>query len=202
MHGGCVLPSGVQVDSGQLRSATCGTLEIQDTTMKTVTFNSNWGRFNYEITAQVSDTLTAPELATVKQGLANCGFRAVGSSVDKALVKAKAMHKDDTRKVVVYNADNVGIITTAAKAKLSEIIEKDGLLPMTYKVTGEHVFDDAATPMVRATALVDSLLGTEGEAQMRGFLSIMDARAAKANREILIEIAHKAGAGIQPPKSK
>jgi hypothetical protein len=67
--------------------------------MKEVTFTSNWGRFNYAISAQVSDTLTGPELATVKQGLANCGFRAVGSGVEKALVTAKAMHKDDSRKV-------------------------------------------------------------------------------------------------------
>ena len=168
--------------------------------MKEVTFTSNWGRFNYAISAQVSDTLTGPELATVKQGLANCGFRAVGSGVEKALVTAKAMHKDDSRKVVVYNEKNVGIITTEARATLNKIIAKDGLLPMTYKVTGEHIFDEQATPMVRATTLIDSLLGTDGETQMRGYLGIYDARAAKANRETLIEIAHKCGAGIQPPR--
>jgi type II secretory pathway predicted ATPase ExeA len=70
------------------------------------------------------------------------------------------------------------------------LLDSDALETVRLLLNFEHAGKPALT----------LLLGTEGETQMRGYLGIYDDRAAKATRETLIEIAHKCGAGIQPPR--
>ena len=171
--------------------------------------SSNTGRFAYTITTKVADGLDASVYNLVKEGLANLGFRAAASETTKALVKAggddvngKAVSKDTRRVDFVYNAVNAGLVETTAQAKLDAICKEDVLPAMTFEVTGEYIPGESASPMVRATLFVDTLIKAGQEAKLRATLEMFDASASSCDRDGLIAIANGAGLGIQPPKQK
>lgn len=179
--------------------------------MKEIKFTSYVGRFAYSITAEVGEQVDAKSTALCIRGLADTGFRAMATEVEKALVKhggndvdGQPITKDTKRNAIGFSEERKLVVETAAQAKLIEVAEKDGLPDMLIEVTGEHVVGEGgASPMVRATTLVDTLLAKpETEKQLRATLMMFDPTALDADRDGLIQIANAAGLGIQPPKKK
>lgn len=112
---------------------------------------SNYGNFDYSITAEVGEELNAGTVALCKQGLANIAYRICGSSVDKALGV-----KD--RKALNYSAETGNQIDVAVNKKLVELEGKDASLKalgITFHVTGQHEFgaEGGVSSRVIATAV-------------------------------------------------
>lgn len=164
--------------------------------MKTIEQKSNTGRFAYTITAEVGDSVNDATTTLCVGGLADAGFRAAGSAVDKALVKAGVATKDTKRSEVDYTEANRAIVAKAAQEALDKLTSDKGYPAMTFEVTGEHVFGESVSAMAMATALVDSFLGTPMEEPYRLILG-----SAKGDREALIELAHEKKLGIRPAKA-
>lgn len=119
-----------------------------------VSFSSNWGRFDYTLTAEIADGLPVNVVNIVaNEGLANLGFRACGSNVEKALVDAEVMEKTDKRNSVVYSAENAKVIQDAAQTKLDELSESEDYPAVSIKVGGEHVFGETEASRKMATEL-------------------------------------------------
>lgn len=178
--------------------------------MKEITFKSNMGRFAYTITAEVGEDVDAKSTNLCIRGLADTGFRAVASDVEKALVKAGGtdvngapVSKDSKRSEIGYTPERATLVQTTAQAKLDEVSKKDLLPAMVFEVTGEHEYGETgASPMVRATTFVNTLIAAGQEVSLRSTLSMFDATAATVDVNGLIAIANGAGLGIQPPKAK
>lgn len=136
--------------------------------MQEVKFESNYGNFDYRLTAVVGETLTPATLTMVIQGLANVAYRVVGSYVDKALgVKSKSKGGDG-RTAVLYSEQDGETINAAVSTKLKEIEAEnnDALKPlqMSFAVIGEHAYGAETKPSKEAEALwvkVPLLTGTE-----------------------------------------
>lgn len=165
-----------------------------------ITFDSNYGNFDYTIGAEIEDSELSPlavELA--KQGLANIAYRVAGSAVDKAL----AIDPKVGRRSVEYSEEAGEKIDASVKATLAklEAAEKNALPKgVTFTVTGKHEFGEGGeSAMVRATNLVDALFD-KNEKALRDALTMFDPNAETASRASLIEIAHKAKMGISSPK--
>lgn len=106
--------------------------------MKTITFESNYGNFDYRMTAEVGEDVNAATTALCVQGLANICYRVAGSSVDKALGV-----KD--RKAVEFSDADGERINAAVSKKLGEMLaaEKTQVLAplkLSFAVTGQHEF--------------------------------------------------------------
>lgn len=123
-----------------------------------IEFKSNYGNFDYSISAEVeaggSETL-------MTQGLANIAYRVAGSSVDKALGVKE-------RKGVAYSVEDAGKIDAAVSKKLTELEAKDaGLasLKLSFHVTGQHEFGEGGANVVtkEATELWTSVQALPGE---------------------------------------
>ncbi len=170
--------------------------------MKTIEFKSNFGRFAYTVVAGIGDDVNVSTTNLAIRGLADTSFRGVASDVEKTLVKAGVMTKETKRSEVEYSTTTAKLISDAAQKKLDEIA-KDAVLPaMVFSISGEHEYGDTgASPMARATAFVDAVLGTASETQMRGLLGALGlADSVKADRDALIAFAHGKGLGVQPPR--
>lgn len=101
----------------------------------------------------------------------------------------KRLPKGFERSSLEYDESNAAAFEEAASKALSKFGD------FTVSVT-KYEGSEAASPMKRATALVDSFIGTEMEAAYRGILGL-----PKGNRDDLIAEANKRGLGIQPPKA-
>lgn len=102
--------------------------------MKTIEFKSNYGNFDYRMTAEVGDEVNAATTVLCLQGLANICYRVAGSSVDKALGVKE-------RKGVVFSDADGERINAAVSKKLTEMLVKDATLvplKLSFAVTGEH----------------------------------------------------------------
>lgn len=153
-------------EARQSRTSTDSSFRYEN--MKDITFKSNFGRFEYEITATIDPEVfrtlpfvdggsTDAEKATAvsearmqaqftnlaMRGLADTGFRGVSSDVEKALVDAKLMTKEQKRAEVVFAKETAVLIAEKAQTKLDEIAKKQNLPAMFFRVTGEHVFGEA-----------------------------------------------------------
>lgn len=111
--------------------------------MRTITFNSNFGRFAYEITAEIGEEVNEESANLCVRGLADTGFRGVSSDVEKSLVEAKLMTKEQKRGEVAFATATAALIVEKAQAKLDEIAKKGKLPAMSFRVTREHVFGEA-----------------------------------------------------------
>lgn len=113
------------------------------------------------------------------------------SSVYKGLLK-----KGEKRNTVEYSEDAAGKF----KASLEKALQPYGNFTVAMQ---QHVPTAEASPMVRATAFVDSLSdGGDKETQLRATLGVLGlANAADADRDALIAFANSKGLGIQPPKT-
>lgn len=185
--------------------------------MITHTFNSNFGQFKTSLTASFPDG--TPTI--VMEGFeADALYRFCGSSADKKVGVGK---KDDdgnlvgykNRKDVPYNASNVRIITDAVTAAIAKVVKvEEGAkatkeqqeyinLNLQFAITGQHVFGETVTPMVRARTLVEASLGNEQlEPLMRMQFKVvgMGDKADTATKDELIEFAHSKGFGLDPRK--
>ena len=127
--------------------------------MKTITFDSNFGRFGYRITAEVGDDVNQPTANLCIRGLADTGFRGVASEVEKALVKGGYATKDTKRSEIAYSAEAAEVVGKTAQVKLDEIAGKANLPAMTFEVTGEHEYGDQEASRKMATAMWDKVRG-------------------------------------------
>lgn len=102
----------------------------------------------------------------------------------------KKLPKDFERSSVEYSDDAALEFQAAAEKELS----KRG----TFEVSvAKYEGSEAASPMKRATTLVDTFLGSPMEAGYRAILGLPE-----GDREALIAKANEMGLGIQPPKAK
>lgn len=95
---------------------------------------SNYGNFDYRLTAEVGEDVNVQTVSLCKQGLLNIAYRVAGSAVDKALGVKE-------RKAVNYSEADAERINAAVSKKLAELEAKDGTLKaleMSFAVTGEH----------------------------------------------------------------
>lgn len=173
--------------------------------MKKLTFSSNFGRFAYVLTALVAEDLdVAIANMIANEGLANLGFRAVGSNVEKALVAGKAMTKDDKRSVAEYSEANAEIVRAAAQAQLDKVCgDKETPYPaVSIAITGEHVFGETEASRKMATTLWESIQTEQDAAKQAGMLLGIGA-TSETSDEDGIELAHVfLGTLRAPRKSK
>jgi len=172
-----------------------------------IEFNSNYGNFKTSIKAVVPD---GSNRVICEEGLANILYRVCGSSVDKGF----GLKKGDKRTGIPYSAENAAKVEKLVREKIEELCgmgEDPGedaaeymALALEFKITGQHEAGEAGSAMVRATALVDAMLGDEKmEEAYRTIFGLQGlADADNATREQLIEFAHSKGLGVQPPKRK
>lgn len=118
---------------------------------KTIEFKSNYGNFDYRMTAVVGDEVNEATTALCLQGLANICYRVAGSSVDKALGVKE-------RKSVEYSDADGERINAAVSKKLTEMLaaEKTKVLAglsMSFAVTGAHEFGAEEKGTKEATEL-------------------------------------------------
>lgn len=140
--------------------------------MKNIKFESNFGRFNYSITCEIGEEVNEATTELALQGLANVGFRAVASEVNKALVKAGLAEKTTARADIGYGNEAVAVITSAAQAKLDKLASDEGLPGMTFNVSGEHVFGETEVSRKRATELWNKVNAMEETKRVGMMLSL------------------------------
>lgn len=103
--------------------------------MKKIEFKSNYGRFEYKMTAMIGDEVNAATEQLCLQGLANIGYRIAGSNVDKGL-GAKV------RKEVEWSEQTGEQINGFVATALKKLEEKEGSLlrslKLDFAVTGEY----------------------------------------------------------------
>lgn len=119
--------------------------------MKTIEFKSNYGNFDYRMTAEVGDEVNEATTALCLQGLANICYRVAGSSVDKALGVKE-------RKSVLFSDADGERVNAAVSKKLTEMLAADKTkvlagLNMSFVVIGAHEFGSADTGTKEATEL-------------------------------------------------
>lgn len=154
----------------------------------------NTGNFTLNIDGSFNDEQTA---AALENGLRYAVQRDVATGVYIQLAGEKnskgnlALPKGFERDSIEFNADNAAAMELAA----SEALKKLGDFIVT--VVENEGGEGAASPMKRATALVDSFIGTDMEAPYRAILGLPD-----GDRDALIAKANEQGLGIQPPRVK
>lgn len=149
-----------------------------------------------------ADVSEAQRDALAAIGLASLGYRGGASAINKAL-------EVDSNSAAEYSDEAAQKVEAALQAwaqggegKAAGFSAKgDNANPLgegfTLSVTAsrhEHG-ESGASPMKRATALVDSFLGTDMEAPYRGILGLPE-----GDRDALIAEANKRGLGISVPK--
>lgn len=126
----------------------------------------------------------------LQRGGISSGYVAVGG--EKNGKGNLALPKDFVRDSVEFNDDNA-LAMQGAVEDWAKGLFGDTAVVEVAKYEGA----EAASPMKRASALVDGFLGTPTEAAYRSILGLPD-----GDRDALIEAANKAGLGVQPPKAK
>lgn len=152
----------------------------------------NTGNFTLNIDGDFNDEAKA---AALENGLRYAVQRDVASKVYVQLAGEKnsngnlQLPKGFERDAVAFSADNAAAMELAA----SEELKKLGTFTVSVEenVGGET----AASPMKRATALVESFLGTPMEAPYREILGLPN-----GTKEELIAEANKLRLGISVPK--
>lgn len=162
----------------------------------------NTGNFTLNIEGELNEESKAQIL---ENGLRYAVQRDVATGVYLAVAGEKkegnknpTLPKGFERDRIPFTPETAEQFRTAAEAELSKL--GTFMVEVVENVGGEG----AASPMKRATALVDTL---EASPEVRAAYAPVFALHgvedyANASRETLIEVAHKAGLGIQPPKAK
>ena len=107
------------------------------------------------------------------------------------------MDKGQKRNTLAFSDETASKFKTALEKALA------GYGSFSVEVS-EHVPTAEASPMVRATALIDTMLGNPDleQAYRLAFGAQGLKNADSADRDALIEFAHANGLGIQPPRAK
>ena len=135
--------------------------------MKTIEQKSNFGQFSYTITAEIGDEVNAATTRLAIGGLADAGFRAAGSSVEKGLVEAKLIDKDTKRADISYGEETARKVESLAQAALDKLTTEKGYPKMTFVVTGQHEYGESNTATKEAEAVfvqLAKLVGGEAKA--------------------------------------
>lgn len=141
------------------------------------------GRFNDD---QVDKALTSALRYIVQRDGATKAYIALAG--EKNSKGNLALPDGFERENVEFNDENAAAMTDA----FEKALESYG----TFTVTAsKYEGSEAASPMKRATTLVDTFLGTEQEAQWRTVLGLPE-----GDRDALIAKANEMGLGIQPPR--
>lgn len=154
----------------------------------------NTGNFTLNIEGEFNEEATK---AALENGLRYAVQRDVASKVYVKLAGVEnskgnlALPKDFERDSIAFDADNAAAMELAASEELAK------LGTFTVSVEENVGGEAAASPMKRATALVDSFIGTDMEAAYRQILGLPD-----GDRDALIAKANEQGLGIQPPRAK
>jgi hypothetical protein len=138
-----------------------------------------------------------PRTATVRQVVDESGITYIVQRDGLSAVYKGLLDKGQKRNTLEFSDETASKFKTALEKALS------GYGSFAVEVT-EHVPTAEASPMVRATALVDAMLANpELESGYRlAFGAQGLANANNAGRDDLIAFAHKLGLGIQPPRGK
>lgn len=132
--------------------------------MKQIEFKSSFGRYDYSIIAEIGEEVNEATTKLALQGLANVGFRAVGSEVEKALIKAKFTTKETKRGDIPFSEEIASLLADSAQAKLDKLAKDEGLPDMIFSVLGEHVFGDQSVGKEALKAATAYLAAGKGEA--------------------------------------
>lgn len=141
--------------------------------MKKIEFKSNYGNFDYRMTAEIGEEVNAASEALCMEGLANICYRVAGSAVDKAL----GVKKGEGRKAVGYSDEDGERVNAAVSKKLNEILEKQGVLKplgLSFAVLGQHEFGAANdTPTKEAVELWTQVQAMVPEEKFNGALKAL-----------------------------
>lgn len=152
------------------------------------------GNFTLNINGELSEESKAKML---ENGLRYAVQRDVASKVylgfseEKTKTGKPKLPEGFERDSILFNEDNSAAMQLAAEAELAKI----GTFSVT--VSENRGGEGGGTPMVRATNLVETFLGTDMEASYRTILELPE-----GTKEELIEAANKMGLGISAPKGK
>lgn len=137
-----------------------------------------------------------PEQANVGDVIREAGLTYIVQRDGLSKVYKALLGKGEKRNTVEFSPDTA----TKFQDALAKSLAPYGDFSV---VVDQHEPSEAgASPMVRATAFVDSLLDDgDKETQLRATLALFDPAATEADRDGLVAIAHKQGLGIQPPKA-
>lgn len=125
----------------------------------TIEQRSNTGRFAYLLTAEIGADVDAPTKVLTISGLANEGFRASGSAIDRALIAAGLATKETKRADVEYSKESAAVVQKAAQAALDKLTKEDGYPEMIFEVTGEHVYGEGQNVLTKeATTLFENIV--------------------------------------------
>lgn len=127
--------------------------------MKTIEQKSNTGRFAYVLTAEIGTDVDAKSTVLCISGLANEGFRASGSAIDRALIAAGLATKETKRADVEYSEESAAIVQKASQEALDAQTKTKGFPQMTFVVTGEHVYGEGQNVLTKeATTLFENIV--------------------------------------------
>jgi hypothetical protein len=135
-----------------------------------------------------------PKLVNAGQVIDECGITYIGQRDGLGSFYKGELKKGQKRNELEYS-DEAG---AKMAASLTESFAPYGDIKVT--VDQHEPSEGGASPMVRATTFVESLLAGGQEAQLRAVLAVYDPSAATADQEGLIAIANKNGLGVQPPR--
>ena len=138
-----------------------------------------------------------PRTASVREVVDESGITYIVQRDGLSAVYKGLLEKGQKRNTLEFSDETASKFKTALEKALS------GYGSFAVEVT-EHIPTAEASPMVRATALIDQMLANpELEKGFRlAFGAQGLANAANAGRDDLIAFAHKVGLGIQPPRGK
>lgn len=153
--------------------------------------------FGLALEADVSEAQLA-SLAAI--GLASLAYRGGASVINKALdveSNSKAEFSDEGAEKVQTALEDWAGKGSGFKVDGENANPLGAGFTLSVTATRHEHGETGASPMKRATALVDSFLGSPMEEAYRSILGLPD-----GDRDALIAEANKRGLGIQPPKEK
>lgn len=170
--------------------------------MKTITINSNFGRFATSVACEIGDEVNGETTVLCESGLANELFRLGGSAGEKALVASggedvngKRLSKDTKRSEIGYDSDRAKVLEVAlnaafSKARASAKEKGETALPeIVATVTGEHEYGEAGQSRKMATALV-AQMRAEKDANKRAARFIALGVDESEEDAVVVEAAH------------
>lgn len=142
--------------------------------MKTITFTSNWGNFDYSATADFADEVLSTQAENyIRKGIANDMYRAAGSGVEKVFeekfpavkLRDKTVDAADRgRRAVPFNTETTKMFETAANDMAKDIAKSDGGPVIVVKVTGQHEYGAGSNVVTKeATELWTKVQGLPKE---------------------------------------
>jgi hypothetical protein len=153
------------------------------------------GELNKGASIRVGGSDEKPETKTVEEIIDESGVTYITQRDVLSAVYKDLLDKKQKRNELPYSDEVAGKFQSLATKELAPYGDFE------VSVT-EHVPTAEASPMVRATALIDTMLANADleQAYRLAFGAQGLANADKADRDALIEFAHKSGLGIQPPR--